>query len=223
VTLEPIPEDGIAIAEGSQAGVLYINLEGVGIVRYDLATHTYAATGVQSNATAFAYGGDGFWYVNGGAAAPNQLYRIKPEDPLFTPELVGTGARPITDIATAPNGTMYGIGEGHLFLLNKTDGTQTDLMALGFAADGLAFTASGDLLTADGVHLMEVDPPTASTTFLQDLPWPVRDLAGDPGGVAPSQMVTAASRWAVVLLCLGLVMVAVIQVRQRRTSVRLVG
>ena len=166
---------------GSQEGILYIDLENIGIVRYDLHTFTFAATQVLTDATAFGEGGDGFWYANGGPAAPRDLYRMLPEDPGFPLRYVGTGARAMEDIATSPEGTTFGVGEGWVFTIDRETGDQTDLFALGYESKGLGFTNEGKMLAADGRSLYEVDPSTGESAFWNEFDWNIVDLGSESG------------------------------------------
>lgn len=175
------------MADGSQDGILFINLAGIGIVRYDLSTFSYTPTGVPMSGTAFTNGGNGYFYTNGPAAAANQLYRLLPEDPSFATRLVGGGARAIEDLATDPGGTMYGVGEGWIFLIDKLTGEQTDLAPLGFEPHGLGFDDDGSLLMDNGNFLMRWNGP-GPPTVVAELPWGVIDLAsvaGFAGGPPP--------------------------------------
>lgn len=181
--------------------MLYCNTGSGGIIKIDLKTNGTTPTGVSIPGTAFGYGGDGFWYANGGddPASGSELWRLLPEDPLFAPELVGAGARIIEDLATAPDGTMYGVGEGILFTINKATGTQSDIGGLGFVATGLSFDDLGRLVTMSGTEVLELNLATGASTFVVDLGETTTDLASHPGVFATAP---ALSPWGVVIASL---------------------
>lgn len=172
---------------GTQAGFLYCSSPTVGVVKIDVASKTYEITGVPMNGTAFGNGHDDWWYVNGGAgqAAARELYRMQPElvpgpqGPRVVIELMGSGARAIEDLASSPDGlTLYGVGEGFLFTLDRQTGQQTDVGALGVAATGIAFADTGEPFVSVGNAVYALDLATASTTLAFTTQGSGDDLAG---------------------------------------------
>jgi hypothetical protein len=80
-------------------------------------------------------------------------------------------------LAVAPDGTLYGVGfaeNAHLWTVNKTNGSATDVGPLGYSqvGAGLSFTADGRLWTTRiptsnaASTLYEVNPATGATTLV---------------------------------------------------------
>ena len=153
-----------------------------------MTAKTYEITGVPMNGTAFGNGHDGWWYANGGASqtASRELYRLQPElfddgsgIPRVVIELIGSGARAIEDLDASPDGsTLYGVGEGHLFTIDRQTGAQTDLGPLGIAATGFAFAETGEAFASVGSDVYAVDLATATATYAFPAGGPGEDLAG---------------------------------------------
>jgi len=205
--LDPIPPipgfDPTATGGGSESqdGILYCVTGSNGIVRIDVASRSATITGVVTPTTAYGYGHDGSWYGNGGGGGTEArtLYRIQPElvdgptGPMAVIESIGIGTRRIEDVASSPDGTtLYAVGEGYLFTIDRKTGVQSDVGPLGFTALGIAFNDEGDLLTADGLDLMEIDPASGATTFLFTMANPTvpHDLAGIPTLPVPVPAIT---------------------------------
>jgi len=211
--------------EGPRSGVLYFIVVDQGIVRFDFATSTSVVTGVSLAATAFGYGGDGYWYANGGGGEEEakQFYRLLPElvqpdgiDGVPFVQLIGVGTRRIEDIATSPDGgTTYGVGEGFLFSIDRATGVQTDIGSLGFQAYGLAFADPGELVTMDGTRLMQLDPTTGAATFVANFLVAGHDMAGH---VEPLVHVPTLSQWGLGALALLLLSGVALKFGRRRAT-----
>lgn len=175
----------------SQDGVLYCTDPNHGIVMIDLETETYELTGVITPTTALGYGHDGWWYANAGPSnvEARTLVRLQTElvrnpvtqelEPVIEP--IGAGARRIEDVASSPDGsTLYGVGDGYLYTIDRQTGQQTDLAPLGFPGSGIAFLLSGELVVNDGAVLYYVDPADGRLTYFQTTTNVGNDLAGMP-------------------------------------------
>ena len=108
------------------------------------------------------------------------------------PSYVGTGARAIADIATAADGTTWGVGEGWLFVLDRLIGQQTDVHPLGYDGQGLAFAYDGTLLTTNGNALMEVNLATGVSQLVEQFDQDFDDLASESGASTGCRLVCPA-------------------------------
>ena len=208
----------------SQDGILYCVTSSHGIVRVEIASQRWTPTGVTTPTTAFGYGRDGWWYANGGAGDNDArtLYRLKAElvdDPISGPrpviEMIGTGARTIEDVAASPDGsTLYGVGEGYLFTIDRKTGVQTDIGPTGFLPVGVAFTDTRELVAADGANLYDLDPATGAATLVGAITPGTTDLAGMPASLG----VPASSSPGVIALVLMMIGGVVGWARYRRTT-----
>lgn len=169
----------------------------------NIATGTWDNLDLVTNTTAFGYGHDGWWYGNLGSGGienieARTLTRMSFAGMGFV-ESIGVGARRIEDVATSPDGTMYGVGEGFLFSIDRATGVQTDIGSTGFFPLGVAVIDTHELVAADGEDLYVLDPDTGAATFVFPMDGS-NDLAGMPAAPVP-----AMSRFGLAGLALALV------------------
>ena len=104
---------------------------------------------------------------------------------VYTP--VGTTAVTFSDIAFAPDGTLYGIsypGTSGLYVIDTTTAAVSAKGSTGRTLNALVFGHDGTLYAAGGDTLVTLDPATAASTFRGTFPsyQSAGDLAFDGAG-----------------------------------------